>query len=205
MTQKKTKKPIEAEEENVEEIDEEVEAVKSVTPCPFGKGATPQTQEDKPVRPGRGTRTKGMNPSLERAIIRRKEIAEERKKKMEAEKTLKSQLKEVEEERLRVAFELLENEKAKLAKMRETALTRQTPCPFEKGAIPQTRKKKVKKVIVEESDSESSEEEVVVRKPKTKTKVIVENPVAQLTHSAIREDLKKIQMDMLYKSLWGTG
>lgn len=76
--------------------------------------------------------------------------------------------------------------------------------------VPKPKKKKIVYVSESEDDDEeeSEEEEVIVkRKPKAvvkaKPKVVLEDPVRSLTKNQIQDDLRRIQMEMLSKSLFG--
>jgi len=145
-------------------------------------------------------------------LLAEKKKAEEEKK---LEKKANNRIKKEKEEQLQQ--EVLEKQKQVVGliekKIQKMSAPPQEPTP----AIPikDTKKKKKTRIIVVESDSDdsdSSNEPIIIRKPRRKTikepapvpPTPVQKPLDTLTRDQIRQDLQKMKMDLLYKSLWNS-
>ena len=138
-------------------------------------------------------------------------------KRREEKELKKAEEKRLKEEVARLEKEALEKKKVVLEK-RVSVLDKETAIVDKKATklvenVPVVRKTKpkAKKVVyVEETESESEEEEEVIIKRKPKANKVapvpqptVMNPIEELSNRQIREEMKKLQMEMLAKSLWG--
>lgn len=132
---------------------------------------------------------------------------EEKKAKQEEERRMKAEVARLEKEALEKKKALLEKKVNLLDKSMET--TEKKVTKVEK-VLPKVATKKTTKKIVyvesEEEETESEEEVEIVRKKKVRKPVapttVIANPIEELSNRQIREEMKRLQLEMLSKSLW---
>lgn len=186
-----------------------------------------ETLKTAPVNDTNGS-NEGLSPAeiakmkrlevLKMARAKALEVRAEKKKQRESlidtTKKQRELLREIRKEKVAVQSALLEKEKSRVERLKKTVDI------YDKAGVDEEEeeeeeevvvkpkkvvKPKPKKRIVYVTESESEEEEVIIkRKPKAKAPaMMVEDPVKSLTKTQIRDDLRKIQMEMLSKSLFG--
>lgn len=135
------------------------------------------------------------------------------KKKERAAKKTSLQL---DKERIELALKKLKQEADELEQMKQTLL-QPKPVPVPEPVV--KKKKKPARIVyqVDSDDSDDSDAEItIIKKKKSQkqkapvatpapTRIVMENPLQTMSRAKIQDDIKKMQMDMLFKSMFPTG
>lgn len=132
----------------------------------------------------------------------------ELKAKMEAEKKAAEAPKPtISAEPTTLPEEVVEEEVVIVKKPKKSA-PKPIPAPKKKKKIVYVEESSSESETESETESDSEEEEVVYRKPKSKKKAVakptkkVADPISSMSRQTVREDLRKMQMQMLYSQMF---